>query len=200
MNDSLRVLGVVGSPTAGGKTDATVRLVVGGACSRHGVDGDVVLLDGTALETPDSRRAEERAGATRELLDAFERADMVVLGTPVHRATFSSSLKQCLDLVPRGGYDGDTAPLRAKPVVVVATGSLPQHFLATDALVGILVNFFAAWVVPPAVYAHAADFDKTGRVTGESPLRAAAMAATTLVALAEARRQAPDLSLPEPQL
>ena len=200
MTDSLRVLGVVGSPTAGGKTDTTVRLVVSGACSREGVDGDVVLLDGTALDTPDSRRAEERIGVTRDLLDAFERADMIVLGTPVHRATFSSSMKQCLDLVPRGGYDGVMAPLRAKPVVVVATGSLPQHFLATDALVGILVNFFAAWVVPPAVYAHAADFDQLGRVIGESPVRAAAAAAAGLVALAEAQRRAPALSSSEPQL
>jgi FMN reductase len=200
MSESLRVLGVVGSPTAGGRTDTAVRLVVREACQRDAVEGDVVLLDGKVLDAPDSRRAEDRVGPTRELLDAFERADMVVLGTPVYRATFSSSMKQCLDLVPRGGYDGDTAPLRAKPVVVVATGSLPQHFLATDALVGILVNFFAAWVVPPAVYAHAADFDKAGKLTGESPRRTAAQAAAALVSLAEARRDAPDLAMPEPQL
>jgi FMN reductase len=200
MSKVLRVLGVVGSPTPAGRTDTAVRLVVDEACQRDGVEGNVVLLDGKVLDTPDSRRAEDRVGATRELLDAFERADMVVLGTPVYRATFSSSMKQCLDLVPRGGYDGDTAPLRAKPVVVVATGSLPQHFLATDALVAILVNFFAAWVVPPAVYAHGGDFDKEGRVTGESALRSATNAAAALLSLAEARRRAPELSTPAPQL
>jgi FMN reductase len=199
MERQLKILGIVGSPSAGGKTEAAVRHVLDAARAAGDVEASVLLLS-EDLDTPDGRRAEERTGVTREMLDAVEAADMVVFGTPTHRATFSVAVKQCLDLVPRGTYDGDTAPLRAKPVAVVATGALPHHFLAPDALVGILVGFFAAWVVPPAIYASGGDFDDAGELVSPSVLEAAATAGTALVALARAADRDPALAAPNPQL
>jgi FMN reductase len=80
-------------------------------------------------------------------------ADAVVLGTPMYRATYAAVLKELLDRVPRGGpperFDG---PLRAKAVGIVATGGSHHHFLGADPLVDMLVRFFGAYVVPPALY------------------------------------------------
>jgi NAD(P)H-dependent FMN reductase len=62
-------------------------------------------------------------------------------------------LKEFLDGLHCGGAaDGFPSALRAKPVAVVATGTSDHHFLGVDRLINLLIRFFAAYVVPPALY------------------------------------------------
>ena len=135
-----RLLGVVGS-AEGGTTHALVSEVLAGA-EAEGAATDCLCL-GRGPYSPGEAR-------WREPFDAL------VLGTPMYRATFAGVLKAFLDDLPRGRpADGFASPLRAKPVAVVGTGASDHHYLGIDPLTALLTRFFAAYVVPPAVYGRA---------------------------------------------
>lgn len=53
------------------------------------------------------------------------KADALVVATPIHKAACSGLLKTFLDLLPQHAFAG-------KPVLPLATGGSPAHFLALD--------------------------------------------------------------------
>jgi len=106
-------------------------------------------------------------------------------------------LKNLWDMVPRGGYDGNAQALRAKPVAIAATGASHHHFLGINDLAGILRGFYAAYVIPPGLYASHADF-ADGELASDSIRRAAERTARSLVALHRALETSPDLRAVEP--
>ena len=143
MDKPIHVLAVVASQ-AGGNTDRLVGLVLKAASETHtGVSSSTVHLGAGPL---DQARVESD-------MRSLAAADAVVLGTPMFRSTYAAVLKEFLERVPRGGppdrFDG---PLRAKAVGIVATGGSHHHFLGADPLIDVLVRYFGAYVVPPALY------------------------------------------------
>jgi FMN reductase len=197
--EPIRALGIVGSPSAPSRTESLIKIVLAGAASARPVSTKIIVLGGRQLATPDGTRAEERTGDTRELLRAIDAADVVAIGTPIHRASYSASTKALLDLVPRGKHDGAASPLRAKPVVLVASAASPAHFLGLDPLTTILHGFFAAHVIPPGVFATHNDFDEDGHVSG-TVAGQAEQAGRALVELHRALRDCPALRGVAPQL
>lgn len=194
----IQALGVVGSPAARGRTRTVIEAVLAGAASMSATT-ELAVLGEHSIPIADGTRAEERTGDARSLLDALDRADLVAIGTPIYRASFSGILKDLLDLVPRGAWDGDAQPLLAKPVVVAATGATPHHFLALDQLVAMLSGFFAAFVIPPGIYATHDDFDRRGRL---SPVLAerAELAGRGLVEMHRGLAGSPALRAVQPQI
>ena len=143
MDKQLNVFAVVASQ-AGGNTDRLVAQVLNAASDgRTAVTSTTVHLGAGPL---DATRVES-------FMQSLAAADLVVLGTPMFRSTYAAVLKEFLERVPRGGpperFDG---PLRAKAVGIVATGGSHHHFLGADPLIGILVRYFGAYVVPPVLY------------------------------------------------
>ena len=67
------------------------------------------------------------AGNTAILKAALqvERAEVIVVGTPVYKAAYSGALKVFLDVLPQDAFKGKT-------VLPLATGGSPAHFLALD--------------------------------------------------------------------
>lgn len=61
----------------------------------------------------------------RDLQTQVERADGVLVATPVYKASFSGALKCVLDLLPERA-------LERKVVLPLATGGSPAHLLAVD--------------------------------------------------------------------
>ena len=81
-------------------------------------------------------------------------ADVLVLVTPIYRATYSGLLKVLLDQLPAGA-------LASKSCVLAATAGGPTHFLSLDTGMRALVASLDGWSVPTVVYATGADFDET---------------------------------------
>jgi SsuE family FMN reductase len=74
-----------------------------------------------------------------------EKADALVITTPIYKASFSGLLKTFLDLLPQ-------AALRGKSVLPIATGGASAHVLALDyALRPVLMAMGAAHVAPAYV-------------------------------------------------
>ena len=167
-SDRIRALGVVASSSRGSRTKVLVDGILAGATRDGAAQSSVVLLADSPLEFADGTRAEEREGGTAALLEAVDAADVIVFGAPIYRASAPGAMKNLFDLLPRGGFDGNYQALRAKAVAVAATGASDHHFLGLDSMAEILRGFFAAWVVPPGIYASHKEISE-GRLS--APLR-----------------------------
>ena len=106
---------------------------------------DAPALFATLPKGPRSERA-------REIIAAVESADLLVVGSPVYRASYTGALKHLFDLI-------DYRALEGTPVLVCATGGTPLHGLMPDHQFRPLFAFFKALVLPTSVYALESDFD-----------------------------------------
>lgn len=100
-------------------------------------------------------------------LHELGRADGVIMGSPVYRASYAEPLKALLDRLPRGMWGETQAPLEGRAVVIAATGASLHHFLSLNDLRNVLASFFAAHVVPPGFYVPGEGFDAAGSLLDE---------------------------------
>ncbi|ANL67885.1 FMN reductase (NADPH) 2 (plasmid) [Rhizobium phaseoli] len=96
-------------------------------------------------------RADQLDTEGKAIVAAVERADIIIVGSPVYRASYSGALKHLFDLV-------DYRALSGKRVVLAATGGTPLHGLMLEHQLRPLFGFFNAITVPTGVYALEADF------------------------------------------
>ena len=153
------LLGIVGSVSADSRTRTAVEVALDAAADRDGVETDVLHLADYDLETADGRGIDSYEGDTAAALDAIVEADAYVVGTPVYRGSYSGALKNLLDMVPRGQWQGDVAPFEDAAVGLVATGATDHHFLAVDQELRPAFAFFGAHAVGGATYASGDAFE-----------------------------------------
>lgn len=193
---AISIAAVVASPSAASRTLSLVETVLA-AAREEGALTELVNISALDIAAADGRKAEEYEGDTARVLAMIDSADAVVFGMPVYRAGIPGSMKNLLDIVPRGKFDGDAQALRAKPVVVVATGASDHHFLALDSVAEMMRGFFSAYVVPPGVYASHGDFSN-GELASQRVIDGAERSGRALVALASAISASDRLRAVEP--
>ena len=110
------------------------------------------------------------------MVAALAAADVVLLASPVYRATFTGALKNLLDLTP-------LEALRGKPVGIVAMGASPHHYLGVDWHLRAVLAWFGALVAPTSVYLESAHF-KDGRLADAGALAALGDLVAALLAMA----------------
>jgi FMN reductase len=84
-------------------------------------------------------------------LAAVERADVLVVATPVFRGSYTGLFKHFFDFVHQDA-------LIDKPVLLAATGGSERHALVIDHQLRPLFSFFQARTLPLGVYATDTDF------------------------------------------
>ena len=99
----------------------------------------------------DALLGRSRHAAVDDAVAAASAASVLVLATPIYRATYNGSIKAFLD---RFGPDA----LSRTAVVWVGTAAAPGHFLALDTGGRAVVASLKGWTVPTVVYATGADF------------------------------------------
>jgi FMN reductase len=176
---ALNIVAIDGSPGGGGRT-ATVLHAIGAA--DHVTLTEVSLAGPTPLD---------------EVVASLDQADALILGSPIHRATYASPLKALLEVVPRGMWGETGEPLRGTPVALAATGASWHHFLALRELRDVLSGFFAAHVLPVGLYVPAEGFADAALTDAYREL--AAQHGRVLRALARAVRVDPALRALRPQ-
>ena len=75
-----------------------------------------------------------------------ERADAIVVSTPVYKAAYSGALKVFLDVLPQDAFKG-------KAVLPLVTGGSPHHMLALDYALRPVLQALGARHILPGVYA-----------------------------------------------
>jgi FMN reductase len=153
------LLGIVGSVSADSRTRTAVEVALDAAAERDDAETELLHLADYDLDTADGRGIDNYEGDTAEALGLIVEADAYVVGTPVYRGSYSGALKNLLDMVPRGRWQGDAAPFENAAVGLVATGATDHHFLAVDQELRPAFAFFGAHTVGGATYADGDDFD-----------------------------------------
>jgi FMN reductase len=116
------VLSVSGSPS---RTSRTARLLRHLDARLVAQGHEVVPLDVRTLPAEALLGADFAHPAIARAAELFQRADGVVIGTPVYKAAYSGLLKSLLDLLPQYALSGKT-------VLPLATGGSTAHVLAID--------------------------------------------------------------------
>lgn len=104
---------------------------------------------GPQIGTVTSR--EQLPASAEAALRAIEDSDILIVVSPVYRASYTGLFKHLFDLV---GQDA----LVDRPVILGATGGSDRHALVIEHQLRPLLSFFRAHTVPVGVYATEAHF------------------------------------------
>jgi FMN reductase len=147
----LDVVAVVGSLHAPSKTAALVDAIVDRLGELLPVDVHVIRLNELGPAFAGALRRDQLPDAVELELRAIERADLLVVATPVYRASFTGLFKHLFDFV-------EQYALVDTPVLLAATGGSERHALILEHQLRPLFGFFQAVTLPIGVYAHDTDF------------------------------------------
>lgn len=145
------VLGISGSVTRPSRTTTLVSAVLDAITARTPVRPRLVELVDAGPTLFSALTSDKLQGSAAEIVRAVETADVLVVGTPVYRASYTGALKHLFDLVR---YDA----LVGKPVVLLATGGTPLHGLVAEHQLRPLFGYFNTLTVPTTIYAVETDF------------------------------------------
>lgn len=147
----MKILGISGSVKRPSRTAHLVERIGAAIAGAANVEVDYIDLADAAPVLFRALRADQLDKAGRAIIDAVEAADVLVVGSPVYRASYTGALKHLFDLV-------DFRALQGRRVILAATGGTPLHGLMLEHQFRPLFGFFGAVTVPTTVYAVEADF------------------------------------------
>lgn len=141
-----------GSPRAQSRTAIVAQTLAEAISERVPVAIKTVHLVDAAPHLLGSLSRDTVPTTGEEILRSIEAADVLVIGTPVYRASIAGALKHIFDLIDRDALIGRIA-------VLSATGGMPLHGLVGEHQLRPLLSFFRAFTVPTFVYATEDEFD-----------------------------------------
>lgn len=147
----MSVLIISGSPSDGSRT----RLVLDQLAERlgsHGLASDTLSV--SALPARRLLAADANDADIDAAVGALLRAEVLIVGTPIYKASFSGLLKAFLDLLP-------PTALKGKIVLPLATGGSNTHFLALDYSLRPVLQALGATVVLPSIFATESQVERT---------------------------------------
>jgi len=129
---------------------------------------------------------EELPARAEAILKAIEGADVLIVGSPVYKGSYSGLFKHLIDFVDAGALAG-------VPVVLAATGGGRRHALVVEHQLRPLFGFFSALTLPTSVYASDEDF-KDGELTDPVTLARVREAASEVARFARPASRRPVLT------
>jgi FMN reductase len=162
------VVGFSGNFTRPSKTRGFVDRIVTDIARRHGLAASTYDVLDLGPGFGNAKAARELDADAQRILQRIVDADVLVVGSPTYKGSYTGLFKHFFDLV-------DPAALRGKPVVLAATGGGERHALIVEHQLRPLFGFFEAFALPTAVYASERDF-ADGVLVSEAILARAAQA------------------------
>ena len=144
----VQVLGLAGSITAPSRSGALVARVLE-ILAAAGRTGELIQLTDLPADALLGRRKDP---ALDRALGLASSAVILVLGTPIYRASYTGQLKAFFDLLPRDALAGSVSGL-------IASGAIAEHALAIDHELRPLVASLAGLSAARSVYVTDADLE-----------------------------------------
>ena len=145
------VVGVSGSPTAPSRTTVLVDAVARSFAEATGGTATTIELAPLLGELGAAPFRTGLSPRVQEALQTVEAADVIVVGSPAYRATYTGLFKLFFDHI--GQY-----ALVDKPIVLTATGGSDRHALLVEHQMRPLFGFFQSLTLPLGIYAAESDF------------------------------------------
>jgi FMN reductase len=156
---TISLVAVSGSLHHPSKTTTLVEEIAGQLGRRFDVEPRLIRVDELGPLFAGVLHRDDLPEEVQEALVAIETADVLVVGSPVYRASFTGLFKHLFDFV-------DQYALVDKPVLLAATGGSERHALIIEHQFRPLFAFFGALTLPVAVYAHDSDFARSEITSG----------------------------------
>ncbi|WP_375399259.1 FMN reductase [uncultured Amnibacterium sp.] len=146
-----RVVAVSGSLHHPSKTTALVSEITRSLGRVLPIESRLIRIDELGPQFAGALRRSDLPAPVEDALRAIETADVLIVGTPVYRASFTGLFKHLFDFV-------DQFALVDLPILLAATGGSERHSLIIEHQLRPLFGFFQALTLPVGVYAHDSDF------------------------------------------
>jgi len=156
---NISIVAVSGSLHSPSKTTVLVREILEGFATavRSGAGNDLevethlIELSDIGREFSGALSRDHLSPIAEDALRSIESATLLIVASPVYRASFTGLFKHVFDFV--GQY-----ALIDKPVLLAATGGSDRHALIIEHQFRPLFSFFQAITLPIGVYASDTDF------------------------------------------
>lgn len=145
------IVGISGSLSKPSRTSSLVSELLSRIASKTDADPKLLELAEIAATIFAVHSPGNVSEPARAILSQIESADLLVVGTPVYRASYTGAIKHLFDLVDHRAFSG-------KPVVLAATGGSLLHGLVIEHQLRPLFGFLNALTLPTSVYAVEGDF------------------------------------------
>ncbi len=149
----MSIVGISGSLSNPSRTTTLVELIVGKTASAAYSKKTIIAVGDIA---PSLGLALNPKLLPAEVSLAYEKlvsADVIVVGTPVYKGSYTGLVKHFFDLL-------DPKILSGKVAVLAATGGSDHHSLVLEHQLRPLLSFFGLHTVPTTVYVKDSDFVK----------------------------------------
>ncbi|HEY2642999.1 MAG TPA: FMN reductase [Galbitalea sp.] len=151
MTRTLKVVAVSGSLKNPSKTTALVEAIVAALGTAIPIDSHVITLTELGPHLAGALNRKELPAEAEAELQRIESADVLIVASPVYRASFTGLFKHLFDFV-------DQYALVDTPVLLAASGGSERHALIIEHQFRPLFAFFQALTLPIGIYAHDSDF------------------------------------------
>ena len=160
-----RIVGFCGNSWRPARSRVLVEAVAADLLTQHALKTDILdLVDaGQGIAAFTRNGLDDRA---RDLVEAIEHADGLVIGCPVFQGSYPGLFKHVFDLIKPG-------VLRNRPVLLTAVGGGLRHSLVVEHQLRPLIWFFEACTVSTAIYASSDELASGGPL---APMIAARLA------------------------
>jgi FMN reductase len=147
----LRVVAVSGSLHTPSKTTALVKEILATLGRHEAIDAHLIEVHTLGPHFAGALTRDQLPAEVELELQRIENADLLVVASPVYRASFTGLFKHLFDFV--GQY-----ALVDVPVLLAATGGSDRHALIIEHQFRPLFGFFQALTLPIGIYANDSDF------------------------------------------
>ena len=154
----LSIVGISGNLTRPSKTRALVGEILRQAESLGAGKAELYDLVDAGPELGAAVQRENAAKAPDRVLSAIERADALVVASPIFKASYTGLFKLLFDLI-------EPKMLEGRPLLLAATGGSDRHALVIEHQLRPLFAFFRANVLPIGLYATNGDFGAGGALS-----------------------------------
>jgi FMN reductase len=147
----LKLVSISGSPRHPSRTNSLVSAAGQAFAEATGADWQHIALPEIAPVIFPALSRDALPPAGEAVIRDIEAADILIVGTPVYRASFTGVFKHLFDLVH---YEA----LRGRIALLTATGGSTRHALVTEHQLRPLLGFFGVHTLPTTIYAEEQDF------------------------------------------
>ena len=146
-----KLVGIAGSFNRPSKTYALVQNVADLAKSQYGFTSSVYDLNDVGRSLGTAQWRKDLDDQAERVIDDIIGSDALIIGSPTYKGSYPGLFKHLIDLI-------EPHELRAKPIIITATGGGDRHALMVEHQLRPLFGFFMAHTLPTAIYASDRDF------------------------------------------
>lgn len=146
------------------KTLALTKIVTQKVAARYTLQTQQYSMTDLGKNLGLARSIEELEDSAKQVVQAMEEADALIIATPVFKGSYPGLFKHFIDLLAPEIFYG-------KPILIAATGGGDRHALMVEHQLRPLFGFFMAHSLPTAIYASVQDYGDDNTIINQALLQ-----------------------------